>query len=53
MRLPSTYAADESYVLVLLYVFPISQLQYLGLVQTWDNTEVKLIQCAQDGELCS
>jgi hypothetical protein len=51
MRFPSADPADEGYVLALLYVFSIGQLQYLGPVQTGDNTEVELVQCAQDREL--
>jgi hypothetical protein len=50
MSLPSADPADEGYILALLDVFSISQLQYLGLIQTGDNTEVQLIQCAQDRE---
>ena len=50
MGFPSADPADESYVLALLDVFSIRQLQYLGLVQTGDNAEIQFIQCAQDRE---
>lgn len=40
MRFPSADPADESYVLELLNIFSIRQLQYLDLVQTGDNAEI-------------
>ncbi len=46
MRLPRADPADEGYVFALRNVFSMSQLQYLGLVQTGDNAEIQLIQCA-------
>jgi hypothetical protein len=48
---PSAYPTDEGYVLALLDVFSISQLQYLGLIQAGNNAEIQLIQCAQDREV--